>query len=214
MLFYPATELEFPGENYGINGPIASLRLKLWRRGIQDTDYLELATQINQTATDAIINGVIPKVLWEYGAGDRSDPNDPSWVCYNPNRQNDPDVWETARAQLADIIEGGGGGSDTEAPTIPQNLNAVAASSTQIDLSWTASTDNIAVTGYRIYRGGAVLTTTTQTSYSDTSLSASTAYTYNVTAYDAAANQSAQSSSASRGGRSSWGTFVQEVLNV
>lgn len=197
VLFYPGTELQFPNENYEINGPIASLRLKLWRRGIQDTDYLELASQINKPAVDVIIDRLIPKVLWEFGAGESSDPNDPTWVCYDPNRQNDPDVWEAARAQLADIIEGGGGGSDTEAPTIPKNLNAMAASSTQINLSWTASTDNVVVTGYRIYRGGTVLTTTIQTSYSDTGLSASTAYTYNVTAYDAAANQSVQSSSAS-----------------
>src|SRR3989338_1194728 len=44
--------------------------------------------------------------------------------------------------------------SDTQAPTVPTNLTATAVSSSQINLSWTASTDNVAVTGYKIYRAG------------------------------------------------------------
>src|SRR5262249_61804895 len=42
--------------------------------------------------------------------------------------------------------------ADTQAPTVPTNLVATASSSTQIGLTWTASTDNVAVTGYRIER--------------------------------------------------------------
>lgn len=86
---------------------------------------------------------------------------------------------------------------DTTAPTTPTNLSATATSSSQINLSWTASTDAVGVTGYKIYRGGVFLTNNTGTTYSNTGLTASTAYTYTVAAYDAAGNNSAQSSSAS-----------------
>ena len=88
-------------------------------------------------------------------------------------------------------------GGDTQAPSIPAGLSAQAISSGQINLSWTASTDNVGVTGYRIYRNNTQVATTANTSYSDTGLSSSTTYTYNVSAYDAAGNNSAQSSSAS-----------------
>ena len=87
--------------------------------------------------------------------------------------------------------------SDTQAPTVPAGVSAQAISSSQINLSWTASTDNIGVTGYRIYRNGALIGASAITSYSNTGLSASTAYTYRVSAYDAAGNVSSQSSSIS-----------------
>ncbi len=87
--------------------------------------------------------------------------------------------------------------SDTQPPTIPANIIATAISSSQINLSWTASTDNVGVTGYRIYRGGSQIATSATNSYSDTGLTPSTAYSYTVAAYDAAGNVSSQSSSAS-----------------
>jgi len=88
---------------------------------------------------------------------------------------------------------------DTQSPTTPTNLTAVAASSSQINLSWIASTDNIGVTGYRIYRNAGVIpiATPTGTTYNNTGLTASTDYSYTVTACDAAGNCSAQSTSAS-----------------
>jgi len=86
---------------------------------------------------------------------------------------------------------------DTTPPSTPTNLSATVVSSSQINLSWTASTDNIAVVGYRIYRAGTQIATTAATSYSDTGLTASTTYTYTVAAYDAASNVSNQSSSTS-----------------
>ena len=87
--------------------------------------------------------------------------------------------------------------TDTTIPTTPTNLFATAVSSSQVSLTWTASTDNVGVTGYRIYRAGTLLTTVTTTSYSNTGLSPSTTYSYTVQAIDAANNASAQSASAS-----------------
>ena len=91
--------------------------------------------------------------------------------------------------------------SDTIAPTVPQNLVATAVSTTQVNLTWSASTDSggAGLAGYRVLRGGAQIATTVVPSYGDTGLTASTAYTYTVRAYDNAtpANVSAQSSAMS-----------------
>ena len=87
--------------------------------------------------------------------------------------------------------------ADTTPPTVPTGLTATAVSSSQINLSWTPSTDNVGVTGYDVYRGGTQVGTSPTASYSDTGLAASTSYTYTVAAYDAAGNTSAQSASAS-----------------
>jgi chitodextrinase len=86
---------------------------------------------------------------------------------------------------------------DTEQPTQPQNLVASAISSSQINLSWTASTDNIGVVDYDIYRDGNYLTSASTTSYGDTGLSPLTTYIYYVVAKDAASNMSIPSNSAS-----------------
>ncbi len=102
VLFYPGTDTRYPNDSYGVKGPFASLRLKHWRRGIQDVDYLTLAAAIDPTRTAEIVNEMIPKVLWEYGV---EDPDDPTWVLTDISWSTDPDVWEKARAELAEIIE-------------------------------------------------------------------------------------------------------------
>jgi chitodextrinase len=84
--------------------------------------------------------------------------------------------------------------SDSIAPTVPTNLSATAVSSSQINLSWTASTDNVGVAGYKVYRDGTLVASPTGTSYSNTGLTASTTYGYTVSAVDAAGNQSARTS--------------------
>ena len=88
--------------------------------------------------------------------------------------------------------------NDTEAPTVPQNLQATAVSTSQINLTWDASTDNVAVAGYKVFRNGNLVNTVTNsTEFNDTGLNAATEYTYTVSAFDAAGNESAQSSSVS-----------------
>jgi hypothetical protein len=84
---------------------------------------------------------------------------------------------------------------DTQAPSVPTNLAGIAISTTQVSLTWTASTDNVAVAGYRIYRNGAAVGTSPTNSYADSKLTNNTTYSYAVTAYDAAGNESAQSGS-------------------
>ena len=83
--------------------------------------------------------------------------------------------------------------SDTTPPSTPTGLTVKAVSPTQINLSWNASTDNLGVVGYKIYRNSNFDKTSSTTSASDTGLSPSTKYCYTITAYDAAGNESAKS---------------------
>lgn len=100
-------------------------------------------------------------------------------------------------AGILDVYKALGGTeqpSDITPPSVPTGLTATSASSSQINLSWNTSTDDMGVAGYKIYRGGAYLKSVTTTSTSNTGLEASTLYCYAVSAYDAAGNESGQSS--------------------
>jgi chitodextrinase len=98
------------------------------------------------------------------------------------------------RPELVLTVAAGSG--DTEPPSAPTNLTATAPSSNRVDLSWNASADNVGVTGYEVFRGGALVGTTTGTNYTDPTVSADTTYTYEVTARDGAGNRSAFSNNA------------------
>lgn len=87
--------------------------------------------------------------------------------------------------------------ADTIPPTIPGNPQAVATSTTTISLTWTGSSDNTAVTGYRVQRGGVIVAANvTGTTFGDTGLTPNTAYSYTISAVDAAGNRSAESATA------------------
>lgn len=87
------------------------------------------------------------------------------------------------------------GTADTTPPSAPTNLTASGTTQTTTNLSWTASTDNVGVTGYEVYRGTTLIATVTTTSYAVTGLTAATAYTFSVKAKDATGNVSASSNS-------------------
>jgi hypothetical protein len=103
LIVYPGTDVGHPQDSYGVDGPFASVRLKEWRRGTNDGDYLALAKSIDPNQTAAILSKVMPKAIWEVHA--------PGWPVGDPTYSNDapswssnPDDWEAARAQLAAII--------------------------------------------------------------------------------------------------------------
>ena len=96
-------------------------------------------------------------------------------------------------------------------PTVPTNLAGTAVSASQINLTWTASTDNAGVAGYTIFRNGSQIATTTAVSYSDTLLSAFTTYAYTVAAFDGAGIASAQTAPLSVMTLSGTPTLVQHV---
>lgn len=103
VLMYPGTDQVFTQDSYGVAGPIASLRLKHWRRGIQDVDYLALAQAINPALVQQLVSQMVPKAGWEYGV---QDPNDPTWVRSDISWSINPDDWEAVRSTLAHLIDG------------------------------------------------------------------------------------------------------------
>ena len=90
-------------------------------------------------------------------------------------------------------------GADTTPPTAPHTLTAGVTGNTQIEVTWRRAQDNVAVTGYRIYRNGSSTphVSLAVTHYTDTGLTPGTTYTYTVRAVDAAGNESAPSGAAS-----------------
>lgn len=82
---------------------------------------------------------------------------------------------------------------DISAPSIPALLTMILRTSTTATFSWQASTDNVAVTGYKIYKNDVYVTTVTALNYTATGLTASTAYGFKVSAIDAANNESDKS---------------------
>ncbi len=111
-----------------------------------------------------------------------------------------------------EVTGGGGGGGDTTPPSAPANLTVTGTTASSVSLAWSASTDNVGVTGYDVFRGSTKVTTATGTSFTDAGLSASTTYTYTVKARDAAGNVSAASNQVSATTQSGGGGGGNRVL--
>ncbi len=112
--------------------------------------------------------------------------------------------WEPPNVPALWALQSSGG--DTQAPTVPANLTSPSKTSTSVALSWSASTDNVGVTGYDVYRNGTVAGSTATTSFTVSGLTAATTYSFSVRAKDAAGNVSASSSTLSVTTNSSTGT--------
>jgi hypothetical protein len=81
--------------------------------------------------------------------------------------------------------------SDTSPPSVPQGLSVTGKTQTTISISWSASTDNVAVTGYKLYNGNTLLSTTSNLNYIFTGLTCNTTYSnLSLTAIDASGNES------------------------
>jgi len=112
-----------------------------------------------------------------------------------------------------------GGGSDTQAPTAP-TLSSTGQTDSTADLSWSGATDNTAVTGYKVYKDGSLETTLGNVAtHQVTGLTADTAYSFTVTALDAAGNESPVSNAVSvttdsAGGGSGGSTVWNEANSV
>ncbi|WP_343949317.1 glycoside hydrolase family 75 protein [Nonomuraea longicatena] len=87
----------------------------------------------------------------------------------------------------------GPAGPDGQAPSIPANPRVSGTSATSISLTWQESTDNVGVSGYRIYEGGTVVATSPTAAATIGGLATGSSHTYTVSAYDAAGNESARS---------------------
>jgi len=133
--------------------------------------------------------------------------------CYSATQQQNVDVYVNSSLSNAShtikiIADGtcnyvrvrslsyfsGSGSGDSQAPSVPTGLSSTSVTTSSFTLNWTASTDNVGVTGYEVFSNGASISTPASTSLSVTGLTCNTAYSMTVRARDAAGNWSAQSS--------------------
>ncbi len=165
---------------------------------------------ISGTATDAIggrVGGIEVSVdggvTWHPATGrstwtyNWTAPGTSTTVTIKSRAVDDSINLETPAAGVTVNV---GAGSDTVLPTVPASLTAVAVSTTQINLTWSASSDNVGVTGYRVERcqgagcsNFAQIAAPATTSFGDSGLTPGTTYQYRVRAADAAGNLSAYS---------------------
>jgi chitodextrinase len=101
--------------------------------------------------------------------------------------------WPAGQSSEFQVWSRPGTPGDTAPPTAPANLTSPARTATSVSLAWSASTDNGGVTGYQVRQAGTVVGTTAATSFTVNGLNPNTAYTFTVTAQDAAGNTSAPS---------------------
>ncbi|HSW92443.1 MAG TPA: DUF4038 domain-containing protein [Patescibacteria group bacterium] len=153
-------------------------RLKAYVDGVQKT--LTFSGTVGTTTTTNTTAFNIGKMSGEYSSGQVDD----TWLYARALNQ----------AEVQDLMQPT---ADLVAPSVPSGVSAMAASASQINLAWAAATDNVGVTGYRVYRNGTLQASVAGTTYQDTGLNASTAYTYTVRAYDAAGNTSSDSNAVS-----------------
>ena len=115
-IIYPGTNLIYPDTNLNLPGPVASIRMKNWRRGAQDYEYLWLAKQQgHDMQVDSIVNNVVVKALY-----DRNETHHSGWPNYFELPADWPTrgyVFETYRKQLADLIVSGTT-TPTQAPVL------------------------------------------------------------------------------------------------
>jgi len=122
---------------------------------------------------------------------------------------NSKGAWTPAISQVE--IDYSVSAADTQAPTQPANLASTSKTDTSVSLSWTASSDNVGVTGYDVYNGSTLAASVTGTTATLTGLTAGTAYSFTVKARDAAGNVSAASSALSVTTNAAGGSGLQGV---
>jgi chitodextrinase len=154
----------------------------------------------NFTSSDPAVNGVTIRLAPDYPTITQSQLLDttPSTSSFTDaplavgKSVTDPDTGTTFTTQTvsstAATVAISLSGGDTSPPTVPGNLTATSVLANSVSLSWSPSTDNVGVTGYRVKRGGVDIGSTASTSFTDGTVSPGTTYLYSVVAYDAAGN--------------------------
>ncbi len=152
-----------------------------------------LTSQLTGTARDAA--GVtIPNTTFVWASTNTTIASVSTLGLVTAKAPGSTNISATASGKSAQITVSVNNPSDTEAPSIPGNLTTLNISSTSLTLSWNPATDNTGVTGYKIYRNGTQVGTSTTNTFTNLALSPSSPYVYTVSAYDSAGNNSLASS--------------------
>lgn len=195
-------------DNSGNWGPVSSATFKTLDTLAPTAPGTPSITEVTMTSAkatwaNASDNGVIASYQYSLNNG-------ASWLAVSPNPDGAPvtitisnlsaGTQYTLQVRARDgagntgaIVSASFKTLDTTAPSVPEGLRLVSASSTTVNLAWNGASDNVGVTGYRIYRNGSLIGSPTTTTYADNTTSGTTQYVYRVSARDAANNESAQS---------------------
>ena len=161
--------------------------------------YTANSLDVDFTDTSSDSDGSIASWSWNFGDGNTSSSQNPSHSYTSAGTYTvqltvtDDQGAEDSQSDSITVSAA----ADTEAPSVPTGLATSSVTAESVTLSWTASTDNVAVTGYKVLRDSVEVGNVSSTSFTDSGLSGSTSYSYTVVAYDAASNESAESSALS-----------------
>jgi hypothetical protein len=159
---------------------------------------------INATATDNSGGSGIAKVeFYVDGVLTGTDTTSPYSFSWNTAGKDGAhsltlkayDKSPTANVATSSAVSITVNNADSQAPSTPTNLHVTGSTLNTIGIAWSASTDNIGVTGYQVKRNGSLLGTIASLSYTDTGLAPGTSYNYTISAVDFAGNVSAASNS-------------------
>ncbi len=199
----------------GVTGTVTSATLRVWAEtgqvtgydvyGVANTTWIESGTQGITWNNAPALGGLI-------GSSGKATANTWASVDVTPFVSTGHSVSfaltttnstalrmsskETTTGNAPQLVVQTATSSDTQPPTTPTNVTATPSSPTQIDLAWSASSDDVGVTGYGIYKDGSNTPMTVSGStlnYSDTSVTGGSTHSYTVDAFDAAGNHSAKS---------------------
>lgn len=148
------------------------------------TDVITLnAIGMPQGASLIQFNNLLWELNWQTSLGDEGDFSI-TFIAHDGTENSSPVVVNISVSGEPDV--------DTTPPSTPEAFTPQVISSTQIDLSWNASTDNVGVIGYRLFSNNELLADTTELSFPHKGLVPSTTYVYAIIAYDAEGNLSGQ----------------------
>jgi hypothetical protein len=94
LLFYPGRDKLFPAEDRGFDGPLPSIRLKNWRRGIQDVEYLTL---VRASGRDSVVDAALAELVTDTVLSNTDWDKRSTW-------SEDGEVWRAHRARLAVVL--------------------------------------------------------------------------------------------------------------
>jgi chitodextrinase len=147
-------------------------------------DYVETNYWVASQRPDVFVEPISDHVAVGVNLKDTIHPNDTGYLEYG----------KVSMRTLSGQYESGTPG-DTVAPSVPTSFRSTAKSTNSVALAWNASTDNIGVTGYRLFRDNvSIRTSGTTLTFTDTGLAANRSYAYTIDAFDAAGNYSSRAS--------------------